>query len=100
MTILNRRQQKTAEVKDGGKKFRATMVTPEPRPTIDEKRLLASLSDKEIDAVTVRKLDRAAMEARMDTHPEFIDKVVPCTVLKPVAPHLRFTEGVNDDFEE
>lgn len=98
MDILTRRQQKTAEVKDGGKKFMATMVAPEPRPIIDEVGLLKALTPEELKAVTVRKIDKKLLESLMDSQEGFIEKVGGFVQLKPTTPYLKFTEGVNDDF--
>lgn len=102
LDLLKEGELKTGVARDGGKKFTATIVTPEDSAVLDEAGLLLDLTDEERAEVTetIVSLSKPLLEAAMDTRgQDFTDRVARHVTMKPRAPYLRFTEGVNDDFK-
>lgn len=96
MEILTKRQRKSAKIVDGGKYYKATLVTPEDKVVIDEKGVLNVLTDVELERVTVRSLSTSRLDEEM-ADIRFSEKVMPFMSTKPSTPYIRLTEGAVDD---
>lgn len=95
-------QEKTAEVIEGDKYIRATIVTP-VRVAVDEGKLYDLVDDDTwLTKLTEPKFSRAMFEAHLDT----VDEATRTHLLgaiseKPSKPHIRYTAGeVKADEEE
>lgn len=97
--IMFEHQMKTVETRSGDKVLVATVVTPEPVPTIDHIRLLETLELDELSRVTKRVIDNQLLEEEMDRNADFIKKVQPFVTFKERNPYMRFTEKVAKDDE-
>lgn len=90
MAVLVKDQRKTAEVEDGGKKYRVTYVQGETTQ-VDEAGLRKALGAVTFRKYTVQKLDRKKLEDAMDSGD--VDPIVvgQFVSVKPSKPFLRFT---------
>jgi len=93
-------QKKTISWREGDKIKKLTYVRS-TTTEIDEKGLRKALTAKVFDRYTVKKLDKKAMEAAMDTgevDPVIVSKFV---TLKPRKPYLTYKESeVKEDNHE
>lgn len=97
--MLESNQQKSATVRDGGKKYKITYVRGE-RTVIDSDALRKELGTRIFNKYTVRTLDRKKLEegiARGDVDKVLVSKHM--SLLQNAA-SLRVTEQVADDREE
>lgn len=87
-------QEKTAEVVEGDKFIRATVVTP-VRVSVDEVSLRDVLTDAEWAQVTEPKFVRSKFEEFLDTdmHELRRNQLLDCISEKPSKPHVRYTAG-------
>lgn len=95
---LEAKQQKSASVKDGGKKYKITYVKNE-RTTIDSDGLKKEMGARAFNKYTVRTLDKKKLEegiALGDVDQVLVGKHVS---IQPSSPFLRITEQATDDQE-
>ena len=91
LNSMEDKHQKSYRWTNGDRQRSVTYVRSD-RAEIDEKGLRKALTAKVFDKYTVKKLDRKAMEAAMDTgevDPMIVSKYV---TTKPGAPYLKYSE--------
>lgn len=66
-------------------------------PVLDEKGLRKALTAKVFDKYTVKKLDRAALEAAMDRGEINAMVVLPFVQMKDGNPYIKYTENKDTD---
>lgn len=99
LDLMHANRKRTWSIDDGGKFYKATVVSPE-RVDIDEKGLLESLSVEEREAISETKVVRKKLEEAIERGIVPEKDVVPYLTIKPASPYIRYTEGVLEDADE
>lgn len=97
--LLHKLRKKSASIKDGGKYYKATIVSPE-RVDIDEKGLAKEIGATAFRKVSDLKVNRKKLEEALASGELSAEVVGKHLHTKDARPYIRFTEGVLDDADE
>lgn len=99
LDLMHAGRKRQWSIDDGGKYYKATVVSPE-RVDIDDDGLLASLSVEEQEMISDRKVVRKRLEEALERGEIAQERVTPYLTVKPASPYIRYTEGVLEDADE
>jgi len=97
--MMHASRKRQWSIDDGGKYYKATVVSPE-RVDIDDEGLLDALSVEEQEMISERKVVRKQLEAALERGEIAQERVTPYLTVKPASPYIRYTEGVLEDADE
>lgn len=96
LRLLAAKQEKTWEIRDGGKYYRATAVYREDTK-VDEAGLAKKIGIRRFRKICDLKVNRALLERALDTGEVTLAEASAFLSTKPVTPYIRFTEGTIEE---
>lgn len=94
--LLHKTRKKSTSIQDGGKYYKATIVSPE-RVDIDEKGLAKEIGAPAFRKVSDLKVNRKKLEEALASGELSAEVVGKHLHTRDARPYIRFTEGVLDD---